>query len=154
MLAFVDRPLGAREHRLEVRELGAEELVLAVAADDPLARRRRVRLAALAERDFVEYLPDSALRARIDAACEAVGLERRICCKGDTLTDRVELVAHGAGVSLPPPLALRTAAGRVTAIATEPPIPLELVVVTAADRPLQPAAAALLELLAHDHARV
>lgn len=80
----------------------------------------KVRLRAatanpLAEREFVEYRADSALRALVDAGCAQAGLERRICCEVDTIADLVEIVAHGIGVSCchcspcaPPPIASST----------------------------------------------
>jgi DNA-binding transcriptional LysR family regulator len=127
--------------------LSVEPVVLAVAADDPLTRRESVALAELADRDFVEFRADSALRARVDASCTGAGLDRRMCCEVDTIADLVELVAGGLGVAFLPPLALRPAAGRVVGLRTEPAVPRELAVVTAADRPPAPAAAALLAML-------
>jgi DNA-binding transcriptional LysR family regulator len=115
-----------------------------------LAGRRRVRLRDLAARDFVEYRPDSSLRASIDHACHTAGLERRVACELDTMPDLVELVALGAGVSLLPPAAIRMAGGRVIGIPTDPVIPRELLLVTPNDRLPTPAAAALLELLDAD----
>lgn len=146
-LAFVDRPLG--DHAGQVREhpLGSDALVLAVAAADPLASLRQVWLRDLADREFVEYRADSALRAQIDAACRAVGLRRRIGCETDVMTDLVDLIGHGMGISLIPPDALRTAGDRVTALQTVPAIPRDLLAITAAGRPPTPAAAALLALV-------
>ena len=72
-LAIVDQPLGPQGNRVRARTIETEALQLAVAADDPIARRRRVRLSGLDDREFVEYRPDSALRASIDRACHAVG---------------------------------------------------------------------------------
>ena len=123
---------------------------LAVAADDPIAHRSRVRLSDLADREFIEYRPDSALRASIDRACHAVGLQRNVACEVDALPDLVELVAIGSGVSLLPPAAIRMTGGRALGIATDPPIPRELVLVTPLDRAPSPAGAAFLQLLRHD----
>lgn len=146
-VAFVDQPIDAT--RLVQRPLGTEHLVLAVPRGDPLAARRLsrvVRLAELGDREFVEYRADSALRARIDAAFADVGLDRRICCEVDTMPYLVELVGHGVGVALLPPMPLRGSEDRIAALPTDPPIRRDLVAVTAADRP-SPAATALLDLL-------
>ena len=97
-----------------------ESLQLAVAAEDPLAHRSRVRLIDLADRAFVEYRADSSLRASIDRACQAVGLERRIVCEVDTVVDLVELVALGVGVSLLPPAAIPIDHGHAIGVATIP----------------------------------
>jgi DNA-binding transcriptional LysR family regulator len=147
-VAFVDRPIDAS--RLTERLIGTEYLVLAVPRDDPLAARRLARLGELADRDFVEYRPDSALRAMIDTACAAAGLRRRICCEVDTINYLVELVGHGVGVALLPPLPLRGTEDRIAVLATDPPVRRDLVAVTAADHPA-PAAAALLDLLPPPH---
>jgi DNA-binding transcriptional LysR family regulator len=106
-----------------------------------------VRLTDLADRDFVEYRPDSSLRASIDQACQAAGLQRRVACEVDTIADLVELVALGLGLSLLPPAAIRTASARVIGLATDPPIPRDLMLVTPLDREPSPAASAFLELL-------
>jgi DNA-binding transcriptional LysR family regulator len=146
-LAIVDLPLGPQGDRVRARTIGAESLQLAVAADDPLAHRNRVRLIDLADREFVEYRPDSSLRLSIDRACQAVGLPRRMVCEVDTLVDLVELVALNVGVSLLPPAAISNAGGRVVGVATDPPIPRELMLVTPRERGPSPAAAAFLALL-------
>ncbi|GAA1988187.1 LysR family transcriptional regulator [Amycolatopsis minnesotensis] len=146
-LAFVDRPLGQDADRVRAYPLAAESLVLAVAANDPLAHRGKVRIAELGDADFVEYRADSALRASIDAASREAGLRRRICCEVDVITDQVELVANGLGVALLPPLALRTAGERVVGVPTEPAIGREQLVVLARDREPSRAAVALLDLL-------
>ncbi|WP_020498285.1 LysR family transcriptional regulator [Sciscionella marina] len=144
-LALVDRPFGSE--RVRARASGAEPIVLAVPAADPLAARDRVALTELAEREFVEFRADSALRTRVDAACAAVGLDRRMCCEVDQIGDLVDLVGHGMGVALLPAYAVRNAADRVTAVATDPEIPRESALITAAGREPSPAAAALLELV-------
>ncbi len=152
-LAFVDLPLGPQGSRVRAQTIATESLQLAVPADDPLAHRRRIRLSDLAEREFVEYRPDSSLRASIDSACHAVGLRRRVVCEADALPDLVEFVAHGIGVSLLPPAAIRMTGGRAIGIATDPPIPRELLLVVALDREPSPAGAAFLRLLDNDPAR-
>jgi DNA-binding transcriptional LysR family regulator len=139
--AFVDRPFD-RRHVVE-RPLAVQALVLAVGDSDPLAGRGHVALGDLADREFVEYRADSALRARIDAVCDRVGLRRHSICEVDTVADLVGAVEHGIGVAFVPPEALRRHPA-VRALATEPPISRELVLVHAANRPPSPATAAFL----------
>ncbi len=146
-LAIVDPPLGPQGDRVRATTIATESLQLAVAADGPLAHRSRVRLSDLADHEFIEYRPDSALRASIDRACHRVGLQRQIACEIDALPELVELVALGVGVSLLPPAAIRLAYGRATGIATDPAIPRELILVTPLDRNPSPAGAAFLRLL-------
>ena len=140
-VGFVDRPFDQR-HVVE-RPLARQALELAVGETDPLAGRGRVALIELADREFVEYRADSALRARIDAVCDRIGLRRRSVCEVDTVVDLVGAVEHGIGVALVPPETLRRHPG-VRAVATDPEIPRELVLVHAANRPPSPATAAFL----------
>lgn len=146
-LAIVDLPFGPQGARVRARPIGTESLLVGVAEHDPLAARHRVRLTDLAERGFVEYRADSSLRASIDRACRAAGVERRVVCEVDTVADLVELVALGLGVSLLPPAAIRMAGGRVVGLASDPSIPRDLMLVTPLEREPSPAAGAFLELL-------
>jgi DNA-binding transcriptional LysR family regulator len=146
-LAIVDLPLGPQASRVSARPIGTESLLLGVAEHDRLAPRHRVRLIDLADRDFVEYRSDSSLRASIDQACHAAGLQRRIACEVDTIADLVELVALGLGVSLLPPAAIRMAGGRAIGLSTDPSIARELMLVTPLEREPSPAAIAFLDML-------
>lgn len=135
-IAVADRPF-ERTH-LHERPLVAQSLVLAVNHRDPLACRRRVRLSDLADRQFAEYRSDSALRARIDVACEEAGLHRRSIFEADTIADLLSAVEHGIGIALVPP---ETMVGHphLRTVNTEPEIGRELVMVYAANRPPSPA---------------
>ncbi len=146
-LAIADLPLGPQASRVRARPIGTESLLLGVAERDPLAGRHRVRLIDLGDRDFVEYRSDSSLRASIDHACHAAGLQRRVACEVDTIADLVELVAFGLGVSLLPPAAIRMAGGRAIGLATDPAIPRDLMLVTPLEREPSPAGKAFLDLL-------
>ena len=152
-LAIVDVPLGPQAGRVRAQALETEALLLAVAADGPLATRRRVRLAELSDHAFVEYRADSSIRASIDQACEHAGLQRRVAAEVDTIADLVELVARGVGISLLPPVSIRTAADRLVGLVTEPSIPRELMLVTPLDHDPSPAAKALLTLMETDSER-
>jgi len=146
-LSIVDLPLGQQGNRVRARTIATESLQLAVAADDPVAHRSRVRLGDLADREFIEYRRDSALRASIDRACQMAGLRRHVVCEVDALAELVDLVTLGVGVSLLPPGAIRMTDGRAIGVDTDPPIPRELVIVTPLDREPSPAGAAFLQLL-------
>jgi DNA-binding transcriptional LysR family regulator len=149
-LAIVDLPLGTHGNRVKVRTIATESLQLAVAANDASVHRKRIRLSDLADREFIEYRPDSSLRASIDRVFVRLRLERRIVCEVDALPELVELVSRGIGVSLLPPEAIRIAAGRAIGLATDPPIARELVLVTPLSHEPSPAGAAFLQLLEHD----
>ncbi|MGB0095351.1 MAG: LysR family transcriptional regulator [Solirubrobacteraceae bacterium] len=152
-LAIVDLPLGPQANRVRAHALGTEALRLAVPADDPLATRRRIRLDELTEHAFVEYRADSSVRASIDQACQGAGLQRHVAAEVDTIADLVEMVAHGVGISLLPPVAIRMAGGRVLGLVTEPSIPRDVMLVTPLDHQPSPAAKALLTLMETDSGR-
>jgi len=143
-VAFVDRPFDPRH--VHERPLAEQSLVLAVSDTDPLAARSRVALADVADREFVEYRADSALRARIDAVYDRLGIQRRGICEVDTITDLIGAVEHGIGIALVPPESVRPG---IHALATDPRISRELVLVHAATRPPSPAAAAFLSGLSY-----
>ncbi len=149
-LALVDLPLGPQGNRVRAYTLATDALQLAVAGDDPAAHRSRIRLSDLSDRGFIEYRPDSSLRASIDRVCHDIGLHRHIVCEVDALPDLVELVTLGIGVSLLPPAAIRMSGGRAIGIATDPPVPRDLLLVTPLDREPSPAGAAFLHLLDDD----
>lgn len=145
-LAIVDRPFDRRH--LDERVLVTQSLVLAVSRDDPLAERHTVSLAELAERTFAEYRSDSALRARIDAACDEAGLHRHSIFEADTIADLLSAVKHGIGIALVPPEAT-TAHPDLRTVATTPTIERELVLIHAAHRPPSPATRRFLDTIEH-----
>jgi DNA-binding transcriptional LysR family regulator len=149
-LAIVDLPLGPQGNRVRSQTIGVEALRLAVATADAIAHRSRIRLIDLADRDFIEYRPDSSLRASIDRACGEAGLQRRIVCEVDTVLDLVDLVALGVGVSLLPATVIELSRGKAVGILTDPSIRRELLLATPLDRDPSPAGAAFLELLRSD----
>ena len=157
-VAFVDGPIDRA--RLITTDLGHDALVLAMRRDDPLARRRTIRLneAVLHDRDFVEYRADSALRSQIDAACTRARLARKVACEVANMQYLVEMVSCGAGLSLLPPMAIRPVADNVVGIPVTPVIRRDMCAVVARGRPPLGAAQALLDLLTcqlrtKDHAR-
>jgi DNA-binding transcriptional LysR family regulator len=143
-LAFVNRPYEAR--RVEELPLGTEFLVLAMRCDDPLAQKEVVMLTDLKQREFVERRADFRTRLRIDAICSELGFDRIICAESDTANDLVDLVEAGLGIAFLPSALLKNTEGLVGVI-TEPAIPRELAIVTPAERPPSPAAAAFLNEL-------
>ena len=149
-IAFVDGPIDRT--KLSATDLGHDALVLAVRRDDPLADRRTIRLGdrVLRDRDFVEYRADSALRAQIDAACTRAGLARRVACEVSNMQYLVELVRCGTGLSILPPMAIRTVSEDVIGIPFTPAQRRDLFAVVARGRPPVGAARALLDLLNHE----
>jgi DNA-binding transcriptional LysR family regulator len=124
----------------------------AVPQGDPLASRASIELGdpALRERDFVDYRADSGLHAQIDVACTAAGFARRTVCEAQNMQYLTELVQHGLGISVLPPMSLRAVAAHVSTIRITPPIRRDICAVVAARYPPTGAAQALLDILTAD----
>lgn len=80
------------------RRLTDEELVLILAPDHPLARRRRIPHAALQGERLVAYGEGSALRAELERLVE----QPQVIAEANELGTLQELVALGLGVTLMP----------------------------------------------------
>ena len=74
-------------------------------------------------RGFVDYRADSGLRAQIDVACAAAGLARRTVCEAQNMQYLAELVQHGLGISVLPPMSVRAVRPTSAADAAKPRIP-------------------------------
>ncbi|NYT92485.1 LysR family transcriptional regulator [Salinispora sp. H7-4] len=87
-----------------IRHLGAEEFFLVTHPDDPLAAAPggTVRLADLAERDWVHFTPDSGLAQLLDRACAAAGFQPRITVRTQQAPFAVNFAAAGLGLALVP----------------------------------------------------
>ena len=104
------------------------------------------------ERDFIDYRADSALRAQIDVACAAAGLARRTVCEAQNMQYLAELVQHGLGISILPPMSVRVVTGQVSIIRITPPLRRDIGAVFASIHPPTGMAQALLDLLIADTA--
>lgn len=82
--------------------LATEPLRLALPPGHPLAARKRVRLAEVADEPFVAMKPEYGLRGATDALCAAAGFTPRIAFEGDDIGTLRGLVAAGLGVALLP----------------------------------------------------
>jgi len=80
-----------------------EPLVAVVSGDHRLATRRRVRLEELAkEGSFVEFRPDTALRAQVDEAFVAAGVRRTSSFEVGQIADMVQYAANGLCATVVP----------------------------------------------------
>lgn len=81
-------------------------------------------------------------------ACAAAGLARQSICEAQNMQYLAELVQHGLGISVLPPMSLRAVTAEVSTLAITPPIRRDICAVVSAGRPPTSAAQALLGLLA------
>jgi DNA-binding transcriptional LysR family regulator len=106
------------EPTLTTRVISHDPLVAALPAEHPLANRRRLPLAALADEPFVLYTRTSgpSVQDAIIGHCIAAGFSPRIIQEAADVQTIVSLVAAGLGVSLliapTPPTAERAVAYR------------------------------------------
>lgn len=92
-----DIPAGVRS-----RVLARDRHVALVGADHPLAGRRSIDLARLADETFVDFPTDTPGRAQSDRAFEAIGLTRDVAFEAMALDIIAELVKSGLGIALLP----------------------------------------------------
>ncbi|APU42780.1 LysR family transcriptional regulator [Streptomyces sp. TN58] len=129
--------------------LGREELVVVVPSDDPLAGRAAVRLAELADRDWIrcamEPLVDGVLV--LDRACGEAGFTPHTVLRTEHTSTAVRMAAAGVGIVMAPAHMARSAVGEDCALLSlDPAWHRGLAVFSRV--PLTGAAAAFAELLA------
>jgi LysR family transcriptional regulator, transcription activator of glutamate synthase operon len=90
------------EQDFVVEPLFTESLVLAVPADDPLAKLDSVSLSAVRDRPFVAMELGSSSRAHMVNACARAGFVPRIAIEGNDLFVVESMVGAGIGVSVVP----------------------------------------------------
>jgi DNA-binding transcriptional LysR family regulator len=132
-------PLPAEDPRLASAVLEDQPLVLAVPRAHRLASRRRVRIAELADEDFIGMKPGYGLRQVTDGLCAAAGFVPRLAFMGEEVDTIRGLVAAGLGVALLPPAEQHPPRGMVELPVT-PRAYRTIGLVWPADRPLSPAA--------------
>jgi DNA-binding transcriptional LysR family regulator len=98
-------PLPA-DTRVVYEVLLEESLRVVLPASHPLAKRRAVRLADLAEETWIQSTPRSSCHPFTERACRAAGFEPRIRFQFDDYAAMQNLVASGAGVAFAPDLGL------------------------------------------------
>ncbi|MFJ4777283.1 LysR substrate-binding domain-containing protein [Streptomyces sp. NPDC088762] len=107
-----------------VLRVGREELVLVVPFDDPLAGRGAVRLAELAERDWIRCAMEPLVEGQpvLDWACGAVGFTPRTVLRTEHTSTAVRMAAAGVGVVVAPAHMVRGAVGEDCALLSlDPP---------------------------------
>lgn len=99
-LALASQPLPGAD--LDAVDLFSEEVLLAVPLDHPLAQRRRVAVAELADESFVVTRAGQWQRTVLDQLFAAIGRAPVIACEGDEPAAVRGLIAAGIGIGLLP----------------------------------------------------
>ena len=100
--AFVQLPDGGAPPGVLTRVLHAEDFVLVVGADHPLAGQPEVDVAALKDEDFITFTRGVGHRSALRAACRAAGFEPHAKFESSVLQTVRSLAASGLGVTMLP----------------------------------------------------
>jgi LysR family transcriptional regulator, transcription activator of glutamate synthase operon len=146
-LAFLSVTERIQSRGLTLRPLVSEELVVALAADHPLASRPRLRLADLAGESFISFREGARLRELLTTAAAGAGFEPRIALESNESRRIRSLVSRGLGVAILP---RSDVAGSGSTVAVcdlvEPPLTRDVTLASRAERRPAPAAEAFLAL--------
>jgi LysR family transcriptional regulator, transcriptional activator of the cysJI operon len=99
-----------------------EEMVVAVAPDNPLARRDRVSASTLAGANFVGFDDDLPIQQHIDRYLKDQRVEVEMILRFDNIEMIKQAVAHGVGISIMPERVMREdmLQGRLMALRLQP----------------------------------
>lgn len=111
---------------IDVAVVERDSLVVALRGDDPLARRRRIGLKALAEQPFILYSQASVLHRTILLACQRAGFIPRVAQQAMQVSTILCLVESGLGIALVPAGAARRAPPGVKFVPLVEAPPIEL----------------------------
>src|SRR4051794_15449794 len=123
-------------------------MFLVLPADHPLARKRNLRLADLADDAWIAGTRDCECNRLINRACAVAGFEPRIAFETDDYTAMQGFVAAGVGVSLIAELGLTSVRDDIVirGLGRETPV-REVYAATLVDAHRTPATQAMLEIL-------
>lgn len=111
---------------LDIALIERDHLVVALLAGHPLAPRRSVRLADLAEEPLVLHGPVSVLRSVVMLACRQAGFTPRIAQEATQVQTILSLVQSGLGVALVPAGMARIAPEAVRLLPLAEPLRIEM----------------------------
>jgi DNA-binding transcriptional LysR family regulator len=132
---------------VEHRHLLEDPMYLVLAEDHPLARKRAIRLADLADEAWIGGAPDCECNRLISQACMRFGFDPRIAFETDDYSAVQGFVAAGVGVSLIAELGLRTVRDDIVVRPLGRDTPVRQIYATALKGYRSPATAAMIEQL-------
>jgi LysR family transcriptional activator of glutamate synthase operon len=146
-LAFLSVTERVESHGLGLHQLVSEELVVLLARDHRLGRRSQVRMAELADEQFISFRPGARLRELLFAAGREAGFEPRVTLESNESQRVRRLVARGLGVAILPRSDVE-GPGADVAVATliEPSLRRDITLAWRDGRRHAPAAAEFIEL--------
>src|ERR1700744_4418714 len=146
-LAFLSVTERVEAHGLGLHQLVSEELVVLLPLVHPLSGRAEVRMAELADEQFISFRAGARLRELLFAAGREAGFEPRVTLESNESQRIRRLVARGLGVAiLPRSDAERPGAEVAVARLVAPSLRRDITLAWREGRRLAPAAAAFLDL--------
>lgn len=146
-LAFLSVTERIESHGLGLHQLVSEELVAVLPVDHPLAGRDEVRMAELANEQFISYREGARLRELLTIAARHAGFEAQIKLESNESERIKRLVARNMGVAiLPRSDAERPGADVAVAALTDPALRRDITLACREGRRLGPAATEFLAL--------
>jgi len=124
-----------------------DPMYLVLPEDHPLARKRGVRLADLANEPWIGGAPNCECNRMITQACMRFGFDPRIAFETDDYSAVQGFVAAGVGVSLIAELGLRTVRDDIVVRPLGRDTPVRQIFATAMKGYRSPATAAMIEML-------
>lgn len=152
-LALASQPI--QDPRLEVHELFAEELLLALPPGHPLTRKRAVNAADLKGERLIVMKEGHCLGDQVLGFCDQRDLRPQITFRSAQLETVQALVRAGLGLSLIPAMASRTDSGRLSEYRSlkSPRPERKIVAAWPKQRPPGRAAAEFLKLVSTPHGK-
>jgi DNA-binding transcriptional LysR family regulator len=132
---------------VEHHHLLEDPMYLVLAENHPLARKRAIRLADLADEPWIGGAPDCECNRMITQACMRFGFDPRIAFETDDYSAVQGFVAAGVGVSLIAELGLRTLRDDIVVRPLGRDTPVRQIFATALKGYRSPATAAMLDIL-------
>lgn len=146
-LAFLSVTERIESHGLALHQLVSEELVAVLPRAHRLGRRRRVRMAELADEEFISFRVGARLRELLVNAGRHAGFEPRVKLESNESQRIRRLISRGMGVAiLPRSDATGPGADVSVATLTEPALSRDITLAWRDGRRHSPAAIEFLEL--------
>jgi LysR family transcriptional regulator, transcription activator of glutamate synthase operon len=146
-LAFLSVTERVESHGLGLHQFVSEELVVLLPLDHALSGSPRVKMAELADEQFISFRAGARLRELLFAAGRQAGFEPRVTLESNESQRIRRLVARGFGVAiLPRSDAERPGADVAVSRLVEPSLRRDITLAWREGRRLSPAAAKFLDL--------
>jgi LysR family transcriptional regulator, transcription activator of glutamate synthase operon len=146
-LAFLSVTERVEAHGLGLHQLVSEELVVLLPPSHALSRRRQVRMAELADEQFISFRPGARLRELLFGAGRHAGFEPRVTLESNESQRVRRLVSRGLGVAILPRSDAEGPGADVAVVSlTEPALRRDITLAWREGRRHAPAAAAFLDL--------